>query len=495
VKAVPTVRASFGGANRSVLETSFSLRSIAVRWPIRLQILIPFALLQVGAVVTLTVLAASVAIRRAEGETGLRLRQVVETLSSLRVNYTPRMLEQLRGLLGADVFVRDDAGRIVEATVSPAQRPDDLPGRDTTETIDFSRLGEAPRVQRGSESFLAVSIPVESPPRGDLLLLVPEAAWKTQRWEAATPPLIVGGITLILVIGLSTWLASHLARRIRDMETQVAQIANGDFTPVPLPETQDELRDLGASVNRMCESLRQMSHQIRSTERAGLIAQLAGGLAHQLRNAITGARMAVQLHIRRCPEKNDESLTVALRQLTLTEEQMKGILTLHRREHPVSVAGELSTIVDDVLRLVDPACQHGNVTLTAAADVPALRLKDGEAIRAALLNLVLNAIEACGPGGTVEIAFAEREKKGPGEGRGGAAGEIDIRVIDSGPGLAPGVADSLFDPFVTTKPEGVGLGLALARQAAEIHGGVVSAARTDNRTVFTLRLPRTPGSP
>lgn len=449
-----------------------------MRWPIRLQILIPFALLQVGAVVTLTLLAASAAIRRAEGETGNRLRQVVETLSSLRVNYTPRMLDQLRGLLGADVFIRDETGLIIGTTVRPSERPSDLPSRAATEVVDFARLGEAPRVQRGEESFLAVSIPVEAPPRGDLLLLVPEAAWKAQRWDAATPPLIVGGITLILVIGLSTWLASHLARRIREMETQVAQIANGDFTPVPLPATQDELRDLAASVNRMCESLRQMSHQIRSTERAGLIAQLAGGLAHQLRNAITGTRMAVQLHMRRCPDKNDESLSVALRQLTLTEEQVKGILTLHRREHPLAVPAELGTIVEDVRRLVDPACQHGNVAFTVAAGIPPLRLKDGEAIRAALLNLVLNAIEACGPGGNVEIAFAQRN------------GEIDLRVIDSGPGLAPGIAETLFDPFVTTKPEGVGLGLALARQAAEIHGGVVTAARVGDRTVFTIRLPQ-----
>ena len=449
-----------------------------MRWPIRLQILIPFALLQVAAVVTLTVLAASAAIRRAEEETGLRLKQVVETLSSLRANYTPRMLDQLRGLLGAEVFVRDDSGTVLVSTLQISDVPANLPPREKTEAIDLAHLDAAPRVRSGKSSFLAVSVPVESPPRGDLLLLVPEAAWTERRLDAAVPAIIVGGTTLILTVGLSTWLASRLARRIDRMQHQVAQIAGGDFTPVPLPEMQDELRDLGASVNRMCESLRQMSHQIRSTERAGLIAQLAGGLAHQLRNAITGARMAVQLHLRRCPEKNDESLGVALRQLSLTEEQVKGILTLHRREHPQAVAAELDTIVEDVLRLVDPACQHGNVSLRRSETIPQLLLRDGEAIRAALLNLVLNAIEACGRGGTVELDFAETDR------------EIQIRVIDSGPGLAPGLQDSVFDPFVTSKPVGVGLGLALARQAADIHGGSLQARREGERTVFTMSLPR-----
>ena len=449
-----------------------------MRWPIRLQILIPFALLQVAAVVTLTVLAASAAIRRAEEETGLRLKQVVETLSSLRANYTPRMLDQLRGLLGAEVFVRDDSGTVLASTLQFSEVPADLPPREKTQAIDLAHLDAAPRVRSGESSFLAVSVPVESPPRGDLLLLVPEAAWTERRLDAAVPAIIVGGTTLILTVGLSTWLASRLARRIDRMQHQVAQIAGGDFTPVPLPEMQDELRDLGASVNRMCESLRQMSHQIRSTERAGLIAQLAGGLAHQLRNAITGARMAVQLHIRRCPEKSDESLGVALRQLSLTEEQVKGILTLHRREHPQPVAAELDTIVEDVLRLVDPACQHGNVSLRRSETIPRLLLRDGEAIRAALLNLVLNAIEACGRGGTVELDFTETDR------------EIQIRVIDSGPGLDPRLQDSVFDPFVTSKPEGVGLGLALARQAADIHGGSLQAHREGDRTVFTMTLPR-----
>lgn len=450
-----------------------------MRWPIRLQILLPFALLQVAAVVVLTLMAASAAIRRAEEETGLRLRQVGQTLSTLRVNYNGRMLEQLRGLLGAEVLLRDAGGRILTSTLAD---PDKLvlPTPEAAAELDLARLNDAPRVLIDAQSFLPVAIPVESSPPGNLLLLVPEDRWMAERRQAATPPLVVGAITLILVVGLSTWIASRFASRIRVMEAQVAQIANGDFTPVPVPPTPDELHDLAASVNRMCESLRQMSQQIRSTERAGLIAQLAGGLAHQLRNAITGARMAIQLHARKCATGTEESLQVALRQLSLTEEQVKGILTLHRREHPQAVASPLAPIVDDVAQLVQPSCQHGQVTLTVPDRVPDLMVRDAEAIRAALLNLVLNAIEACGPGGAVEIAAREGE----------GGGHVELRVYDTGPGLAPEVVESLFDPFVTTKAEGVGLGLALARKAAEDHHGHLSATRLDNRTVFTIHLPR-----
>ncbi len=270
-----------------------------MRWPIRLQILLPFALLQSGGG------------RRADphgrlgrdpaGRGGDRPAAPAGRpgpLSTLKVNYNDRMLEQLRGLLGAEVLLRDGGGRILASTLAD---PDKLvlPTPEAAAGLDLARLNDAPRVLIGTRSFLPVAIPVESSPPGNLLLLVPEDRWMAERRQAATPPLVVGAITLILVVGLSTWIASRFASRIRVMEAQVAQIANGDFMPVPVP-TPDELPDLAASVNRMCESARQMSQQIRSTERAGLIAQLAGGLARQLRNAITGARMAIQLHARKC---------------------------------------------------------------------------------------------------------------------------------------------------------------------------------------------------
>jgi signal transduction histidine kinase len=452
-----------------------------VRWPIRLQILIPFVILQMAAVVTLSVIAASAAIRRAEREAGLRLGQTVRTLSSLRTNFTPRVLEQLKNLASAEVVLRDPQGQVEQSTL-PIAASMSLPPREELENLDFSRLADAPRVSSQDESYLVASVPLETSPLGDLLLLVPETAWRSQRWESAQPPLIVGAITLLLVVGISVWLSSRFARRIRTLEGQVAEIASGNFIPLPLPQTHDELRELGASVNRMSESLRQMRDQIRATERAGLIAQLAGGLAHQLRNAITGARMAVQLHQRKCEARNDDSLQVALRQLSLTEEQVKGILTLHRREHPSPVAAQLAVIVEDVRQLVLAACQHAGVSLAVAADIPTLTIRDSDAIRAALLNLVLNAIEASGSGGQVEIRAAQSD------------GQIELEVIDNGPGVPSGVGESVFNPFVTTKPEGVGLGLALANQAAEAHRGRLLYTRRDDRTVFTLRLPMSPAA-
>ena len=93
------------------------------------------------------------------------------------------------------------------------------------------------------------------------------------------------------------------------------------------------------------------------------------------------------------------------------------------------------------------------------------------------LNVVTNAMEAAGPGGSVEITMQE------------VGGKVIVEVSDSGPGLAPEVAERLFDPFVTGKPEGVGLGLAVARQVARVHGGEIDWRREGERTVFRVVLP------
>ena len=117
---------------------------------------------------------------------------------------------------------------------------------------------------------------------------------------------------------------------------------------------------------------------------------------------------------------------------------------------------------------MQPTCEHSRVDLAIgprieSRDVPA----DEPSLRAAMLNLVLNAIEAAGPGGSVAIELDHDDTFA-----------TNFEVSDTGPGPPAELAETLFDPFVTSKPEGVGLGLALARQVAEVHHGSLSGLAT-----------------
>jgi signal transduction histidine kinase len=190
--------------------------------------------------------------------------------------------------------------------------------------------------------------------------------------------------------------------------------------------------------------------------------------------------MAAQIHQKRCrSDHKDESLAVVLRQLALTEEQVKGLLSLGRHERKQPVPCDVNQLIGEVALLVGPACQHTHVDFQHASQVDDGRISGfPDDLRAAVLNLTLNGIDAAGPGGVVRLRVAAED------------GSIHVEVSDNGPGPPPELREKLFDPFVTTKPEGVGLGLALARQVATDHGGRLAWTRDDGHTCFRLVLPR-----
>src|SRR5207244_1583956 len=138
-------------------------------------------------------------------------------------------------------------------------------------------------------------------------------------------------------------------------------------------------------------------------------------------------------------------------------------------------------LVDHVVSLAGPQCHHAGIALAWQAPGERLMIRgDPEQLSHLLGNVIDNAVQAAGPGGTVEIRIPTRRV---------SEGSVVIEVSDSGPGPPAEIAAKLFEPFVTGKPEGIGLGLAIAKQAAEAHGGRLSWERREGKTVFRIELP------
>jgi signal transduction histidine kinase len=456
-----------------------------MRFPILHQILVPIIAIQVVTIVAITVASVALAASRTERQIIGRLDGVILALGRSNFPLTEGVLTRMHELSGAHFVAYGPEGRPAAASEpgflnqAPALRGIPVLGKDTLES-----LSEAPSLDIGRRRHLAVLLGSQSPSSSSgLLVLYPESSWREARWESAQAPVILGVAALVLATAATAWTAHRLSGRIHRLEHQVARIAQGDFRALEPGRDDDEIQDLERSINLMCDQLHQMRQTISQAERTGLLAQLAAGMAHQLRNAVTGARLSLQLHGTRCGAAGtDPSLTVALRQLTLIEEQVRGLLTLGRHEERPHGRCDLVRLIHEVAALIEPAAQHSHVDLVVCRGLSELTAAiDEQGLRGAILNLGLNAIEAAGPGGSVRLDLAEEEH------------QRIIEVSDTGPGPPHLLHESLFDPFVTSKPEGSGLGLALARHVAHAHHGSLSWTRDGTWTRFRLCLPRTDG--
>jgi signal transduction histidine kinase len=340
----------------------------------------------------------------------------------------------------------------------------------------------------GERNYLVDSVGVQSrspaAAPATLLILYPEDQLASRVRQAVYPALIAGLVAAGIAVAIAIWLARRLARPIGRLVARTAVIAQGDFTPMPVEERNDELRDLAESVNRMAAQLAGYEGQVRHNERLRTLGQLGASMAHQLRNAATGGRMAIELHRKECPRgAEDESLDVALRQLRLMESYLRQFLSIEQAAPPVRQRVDAALLVSEVLSLVRPSCVHAGIDLQCTAPPePIVLCGDPAALRQLVTNLVLNAADAAVAGQSAPPRV--RVELGRSADGGGS-----IRVLDSGPGPDPAVRDRLFDSFVTTKPDGFGLGLFVARQIAQRHAGQVRWQRDGDMTCFSFDFP------
>jgi len=447
-----------------------------MRVSIRYQLLIPLVTLLLG-VVGISTWTALASADRSRRQIETQVKNVARTLGESNFPLAPGVLEMMKGLSGAEYLVIEKNSR--RTATLPAGHVE-LPPAGDWQTL---RLG--PPVRIGEQTYLCSGVRLQQRPGSTLYILYPEALWRDARWQAVYPSLVLGLCGGLASVALAVGVAHRLGRRIRELGRRTRLIAAGDFSPMALPGRYDELRDLGQSVNDMAQQLAQLQETVKNTERLRLLGQVSGGLAHQLRNGVTGARLAVQLHARECDGRADpETLDVALRQLALVEANLKRFLDLGRRDGLHLEACSLTALIDEAVRLLRPQCRHARTELRWAAPAVAVSvLGDAGQLRHLFLNVIGNAVDAAGAGGWVEVSAQKVE--------GGRQEDVRcvVEVADSGPGPPAEVAPRLFEPFVTGKREGVGLGLAVARQVAEAHGGGITWRREPDQTRFRIELP------
>ncbi len=238
-------------------------------------------------------------------------------------------------------------------------------------------------------------------------------------------------------------------------------------------------RTLHASRCEIDRSNELMAHQAFS--RARELEQMSAQLSHELKNPLGAIKTLVQLSARDVTDaKSRERLRVAETEIERMNCILKEYLSFTRpfeklRSEPV----ELGALVDEVLQLLGPGAAGSGVSLRREGEA---RVEvDPRRLREALVNLVANALEATPRGGSVEVAIAQRSLA------------VEVAVRDSGRGMPPEVLEKVGTPFFTTREQGTGLGVVLARAAFVQHGGALQYTSAEGRgTIATgiLPLPR-----
>jgi two-component system sensor histidine kinase HydH len=223
--------------------------------------------------------------------------------------------------------------------------------------------------------------------------------------------------------------------------------------------------------------------EMRRTEKLAGLGTLAAGIAHEIKNPLAALSIHEQLLEESLQAPASSKSRKYLDVIHSEIHRLQGIVDKYvsfARPHTVERAPvSLETISDAVLALVEPECRKQKISVSRAgySGSPNKYLLDEGQIQQALLNIVINAIQAMEKGGSLTCRL----------GRAGAFATICIE--DSGPGILPDVRNRIFDPFYTTRQGGTGLGLYLTQRIVSEHKGYINVESSASGTAFTIGLP------
>ncbi|MDA1162840.1 MAG: ATP-binding protein [Planctomycetota bacterium] len=275
----------------------------------------------------------------------------------------------------------------------------------------------------------------------------------------------------------------QLSLPMRDVAGQLGSVL-GPVTLSADPQVEDLEGLLQVVSERVATVITQLQESQRTAMRAEQLAslgQFAAGLAHELRNPLMSMKILVQTAMESgaAAAMSGRDLSILDEEITRLEQLVQGFLDFARPPEAVRHSINLADVATSTVNLVTPQAGRRGVSVTCdvSDDVPPVNADSGQ-LRQVVLNLLLNAIEATPTGGTVSI-------------HGECLNDFAVlRVTDAGAGLPEELGDSIFEPFVSSRETGIGLGLSICRRIVETHQGTITAQdRLAGGAEFTVRIP------
>ncbi|MDQ7978863.1 HAMP domain-containing sensor histidine kinase [Paraburkholderia sp. SARCC-3016] len=351
---------------------------------------------------------------------------------------------------------------------------------------------QADIVSSGTDAVLAVACPV---PRHENLL-----AWTLTR---ARPPLgpygerataILAGVLAVIVV-LALFLALTLKQwrqNLALLETALApngafeqgkrleRVGERDLDPIV-----DALNRYGERAERLKRDADVLNRQLAQAERFSTLGKMAAQIAHEIRNPAGAIRLKAENALAGDSARREAALRTIIEQVGRIELQVTSLLALTQSVTVRAREVDLRVWLDNIVHTHESRAESRHVALRVeVAQKPTQPVFDPAQLARALDNLLVNALRHAPSGGTVTVrAYGAAAQEGE---------RLRLEVVDNGPGVSPAERERIFEPFVTGRPDGSGLGLAVVRETASAHGGRAYLAEDSNVTRFVIDLPWRP---
>ena len=303
------------------------------------------------------------------------------------------------------------------------------------------------------------------------------------KWSA----LIAGLVSLSLALLVSVRAAAKLSHPLREMAAVAGRISQGTHTERLGSMDGTEAIEVAAAFNRMLDELASAQDRLSHAAALAAIGELSTSVVHEIRNPLSSIKVNLQALQRKVvgDSAHYELAAIASKQVDRVERMLGDLLRYGKPLEIKTAPVAFGDLAGSALSLVGNSAEEKEVFLSIddRSDSKPI-IVDREQMERAVANLVDNAIEAAAAaneGGEGRVIVTGREEKGD-------SPVFAIRVEDNGGGIPRSLMEKLFQPFVTTREEGTGLGLANVKKIAEYHGGTVTAENLARGAAFTIRL-------
>jgi signal transduction histidine kinase len=294
-------------------------------------------------------------------------------------------------------------------------------------------------------------------------------------------------LALLVTIALGYMWGRSFIQRIFALTRVTRSIAEGKLDSRVALSGRDEIRELGDAFNSMADRLVELQEDVRKQERQAMFGRIAAGLVHDLSHPIQNIGNSCKLIVKMADdaEYRETFRRTVEREMVVVKRVLDDLRNIARPIPLERFPLDLNKTLADVIESMQPHAETAGLTLRAEIASEAIYIEgDVFALGRVYRNLILNAIQATAPGGLVVAATEAHGTR------------AQVKIYDTGCGIAADRLAAIFEDFVTTKRRGLGLGLAISKKIVEQLGGTISvASEVGKGTTFVMEFPRTEAAP